>query len=318
MSLKPFRSWSQWIVLGFLVLVGLSQTTPLVAQAQTKSYPVSLELLAPTSSGNKIPTVTLGGWPIVLRMSANQELGIGRQFSITTTKFPVHGETGFIAFEEPGEACPSCLWFTPGTQHCGLEFAGFPPCSAGSMPSLVLLSDAGPGQGGINLASYVTTVGYELDDTSHRTNVVASLTAPNGFVSPSVTVDYCIAPPSVFAYRGRLGTQTLSFPALVELLNSDNVATLRAFVVSRSDADIFGRTPIVIRDLDGDGVIGAKDAELAGFNLLSREVVFHVRTLHQTGELFYSPRADLDGNGVSQCIEPGPGSGGGRLTPVPR
>jgi hypothetical protein len=114
---------------------------------------------------------------------------------------------------------------------------------------------------------------------------------------------------------GRLGTETLSVPALVELLNSNNVATLRAFVVSGNL--ILLRTPIVIRDLDLDGVIGAKDAELAGFNLLSREVVFQVRTLHQFGEFDYAPRSDLDGNGATDC-RCGGGPGGGSLTPVPR
>jgi len=331
MSSEPIRIWSHWITLGFLVLVGLSKTTPLDAQAQTRSFPVSLELLAPTSGGNKIPTVTWGGWPLVLRMSANQEIGIGRAdnpapaaFPVSTA-FPVYGETGSIVFEEPegclvpgtGDLSFSCLWFTPGTQLCPREFAGLPPCSAGSVPSLVLLSDAGPGQGGINLASYVTNVGYELDDTSHRTNVVASLTAPNGFVSPSVTaVDLCVGAIEngicFNGFIGRLGTQTLSLGALVELLNSNNVATLRAFVVN-----LVNRTaPTELTDLNGDGVIDAKDAELAGFKLLSREVVFQVRTLHQIGELFYAPHSDLDGNGESECLGCSPGGGG--LTPVPR
>jgi hypothetical protein len=332
MSLKPFRSWSHWIALGFFVLVGLFKTMPVAAQAQTKSYPVSLELLAPTSSGNKIPTVTWGGWPLVLRMSANEEIGIQTYFRaadpLRYTEFPVYGETGLIVLEEPTSSEGRGFWFTPGTQVCPLDFLRVTGCRAGSVWSLVLLSDVGPGQGGINLAKYVTNVGYELDDTGHRTNVVASLMAPNGFVSPSVTaVDYCVGTPSAgsacFNPFGMLGTQTLSFPALVELLNTNNVATLRAFVVSLRHSQLFGLNPpgpTVIRDLDGDGVIGAKDAELTGYELLSREVVFQVRTLHQEGELFYAPRSDLDGNGQSDCgsreVECGPG--GGRLTPVPR
>lgn len=330
MSLKPFRSWSQWIVLGFLVLVGLSQTTPLVAQAQTKSYPVSLELLAPTSGGNRIPTVTNGGWPIVLKMSANREIGIGTQdifgdFPISGEPgdFPISGDQGFVVFEEP-DFCHS--WVEPA---CPVNetYMSFNPgsCSGsqlpGAVPSLVLLADS---RGGTNLANQFTVVGYELDDTSNQTNVVASLVIPSWFLGPPPDIDLCVGAlltpegPCEDGARGVNSSGLVGLDQLVPDLNANNIATLRAFVVSAT-------APGFLSDLDGDAVTGAKDAELAGFRVISRELVFRVRTLYQVEDFRALPFVlDIDGNGLATCrfcsLCPGLGcaGGGGRLTPVPR
>jgi hypothetical protein len=85
--------------------------------------------------------------------------------------------------------------------------------------------------------------------------------------------------------------------------------------------------PQVLLDLNEDRVIDARDAELAGFRLLSREVTFRVRALYQKGRLRTAPLVDLDGNGSGDCdgrcqpcdlLPEECGAGGGALTPVPR
>lgn len=317
------------LLAGGLLLGAVTMPSLLLAQSQTRSYPVSLELLAPSSGGNRIPTVTLGGWPIVLRLTANHEIGIGAGFQ-SGLDFPINGDDGFVVFEEPDDchawvSNPFCdanetyVAFSPGV-HCEDGLTG------GSVPSLALLSDAGIGAGGLNLAGLFNVVGYELDDTSNHTNVIASLVAPNGFVTQSTVIDLCVGAelqpggPCEGPILARVGTGPIvDIHQIHDLLNQNNVATLRAFVVN-------GRAPSSFSDLNGDGVIGARDAELAGIQLLSREVVFRVRTLHQTGALSTLPLADLDGNGIASCVNceicfifPGEcAPGGGGLKPVPR
>jgi hypothetical protein len=313
------RGISPFLV-GGLLLAAVMMPALLTAQAQSRSHPVSLELLAPSTDGNKIPTVTWGGWPLVLRMLANKEIGIGRpgpfDFPVVCTEDPLPDPLSHIVFDEPDDchswenSCPvneTYLTFSPGAAN--LE------CDAG-VASLVLLADVGAGKGGFNLAYRFKTVGYELDDVSHRTSVVASMVVGNGLVTPAVVTDLCVGPPpenpelcSFGGILGQIGGETLPGDALLGLLNRNNVTTLRAFVVNRA-------APSQLSDLDADGLIGARDAELGGFRLLSREVVFRIRTLHEEAEFFFTPHADLDGNGGVECGDCAPGGGG--LTPVPR
>lgn len=273
--------------------------------------------------------MTLGGWPIVLKMTANREIGIGTSLE-SGTDFPISDDEAFIAFEEPDDChswldeesgCPvneTYMAFAPGV-HFGDSVSG-------TVASLALLSDAGIGAEGLNLARGFNLAGYELDDTSHHTNVVASLVAPNGFVTQTAVIDRCVGAelqpggPCEGSLLARVGTGPIvDIHQIHDLLDQNNVATLRAFVVN-------GRAPSSFSDLNGDGVIGARDAELAGIQLLSREVVFRVRTLHQTGALSTLPLADLDGNGIASCVNceicfifPGEcAPGGGGLKPVPR
>jgi hypothetical protein len=315
-----------------LGLLALCVPDPLGAESQTKSYPVSLQVLAPSSGGNRIPTVTLSGWPIVLKMSTNKEIGIGTQDG--AGDFPISGDQGFVVFEEPDD-CHS--WLSPGCSVNETYFSFTAPIECpqrdpaggclgnnvpGAVPSLVLLADA---VGGANLAGAFDAVGYELDDTNHQTNVVASLVVPNWFLRTSPLIDRCVGAlitpegPCVDLAIGTIdGSGSLGLGQIVDVLNQNNVTTLRAFVVS-------GTAPGFLADLDGDAVTGAKDAELAGFRVISREVVFRVRTLYQLADLRYSFFGDLDGNGLGTCEFCGLfcptrdcAGGGGGLTPVPR
>lgn len=312
-----------------LGLLALCVPGPLGAQSQTRPYPVSLQVLAPSSGGNRIPTVTLSGWPIVLKMSANKEIGIGTQEGASA--FPVSGDPGFIVFEERDGCyswlggCPvddTYLAFTPGSCSGGQL--------PGAVPSLVLLADA-DSRGGANLADQFTTAGYELNDTNHQTNVVASLVVPNWFLRPQPVLDLCMGAlrtPEGPCQGGAGGLNSsgvlVGLDQLVADFNQSNITTFRAFVVS-------GSAPGSFNDVNGDGVIGAKDAELSGFRVLSREVVFQVRTFYQFADIVRNDAAlgDLDGNGLSSCLicidpcndpssPPDCNGGGGGLTPVPR
>lgn len=319
------RRRPRWTESVSLVLLVLAMPTILKAQGG-RAYPITLELLAPTSAPNKISTVTWGGWPLVLKMTANREIGIGTQlfdFPVNSDDLVPHQGFSGIVFAEPDEcnswlndACPvneTYLDFAPG----GSAVNCFGDVNPGGVASLVLLADVGEGKGGFNLADRFTTVGYELDDVSHRTNVVASMVVGNGLVTPAVVVDRCVGPPPENpelclggGFLGQIDGVTLSdFQALLDLLNRNSVTTLRAFVVNRA-------APSQLFDLDADGLIGAADAELAGFRLLSREIVFRVRTLHEKTEFAFTPKADLDGNGGVNCGDCG--GGGGGLKPVPR
>lgn len=298
MSSKPFLSFSRSIAAAFLALVCLQATSRTV---QAQPFPVTLELLAPKSAGSKIPTVTWGGWPLVLRMTANREIGIGWtdpfEFPVNSVGLP----QGFsaVVFEEPDDChswADGCepnetyLEFRPGGLGCS---ASFNPVG---VASLVLLADAGEGESGANLARHFNNVGYELDDVTNKTNVVASMVVPNGLVTPPVVTDLCVgASQTIARFRGEL----LSFDALLTALNVDNIATFRAFVVNQA-------APQQLSDLNADGDISARDAELSGYRLLSREVVFRVRTFHQMAEIGFAPHADLDGNGFVFCPVPPP------------
>ena len=309
---KPFRSFFHAIAAAFFILQCFEAAS---RHANAQPIPVTLELLAPTSAGNQIPTVTWGGWPLILRMTANREIGIGWtepfEFPVNSTGLEGGASTagilgqGFsaIVFEEPDDChswadpCQSgvnetYLAFRPGRLECSANGAPGPTGEPVGVASLVVLADVGEGENGANLASHFNNVGYELNDVGKRTNVVASMVVPNGMVTPPVITDLCVEASGTLArFRGQL----LSFDELLTALNVNNITTLRAFVVNRT-------APAQLSDRNGDGVINSRDAELSGFSLLSREVVFRVRTFHQMAEFEFVPHADLDGNGTFSSL----------------
>jgi hypothetical protein len=305
-------------------LLALCIPSPLGAQSTTRPYSVSLQVLAPSSGGNKIPTVTLSGWPIILKMSGIKEIGIGTQ--VASSDFPVSSVQSFLVFEEPDE-CHS--WLFEDLCTVNETYLEFRPgsCSGGqipgAVPSLVLLADSS----GTNLADQFTVVGYELDDTNHQTSVVASLVTPSWFLRPPPPIDLCVGAlltPEGPCEGGALGLNSagglVRLDVLVDTFNQSSTTTFRAFVVS-------GRAPQSLNDANGDGVIDSKDADLVGYRVISREVVFRVRTLLQIEDLLNAPVLDdLDGNGLATCALCAtclPGGvdcqgGGGGLKPVPR
>ena len=207
------------------------------------------------------------------------------------------------------------------------------------LPGLVLLSDTGVGlvldQNGDplvprqarNLAGLVNSVGYELNDASRRTSIAANLTAPAGAFNPVVQFDNCVAPPSdptcvcgpsgptvcpLAPLRVRVdgGPPLDVTEAGLRSVLESRLITVRAFVVNAT-------APSVLTDMDGDGLVTADDAGLAGLHLLSGEEVVRFRQLHEkkiAAETNAVP-FDFDGNGLFPIVFP---THGGTLTQVPR
>jgi hypothetical protein len=215
------------------------------------------------------------------------------------------------------------------------------------LPGLVLLSDTGVGLvldenfnrprvlQERNLAGLLNSVAYDLKDGSHRTTVLAHMNVPHGrqhdlrtggsssipsqlprgLFTPMVLADRCVgtvpACGTNFTHIFRIdgGPQvSMEDHDMLDLLNA-KVVTLRAFVVN-------GTAPSVLSDLNGDGFVGAKDAVLAGYQLLSGEesvrfVGFYDDELEVLPLLF-----DFDGNGDAVGLLVAPG-GAGQITKVP-
>ena len=198
-------------------------------------------------------------------------------------------------------------------------------------PGLVLLSPTGVGlvlnnnftrpsiRQQRNLAGFLNAVGYELNDPNGSTTLSASMVMPHGLIAPIMKIDDCVGTFVTYHCDGGSRYQidggplvTASINANVQSLypqvfNSVPYYELRAFVVS-------GVAPSVLSDMNGDGIVTATDATLAGYNVISNEEVIRVRQYHgdicggvPLRNVFY---ADFDGNGrvLSSFVCPaGPG-----------
>ena len=83
---------------------------------------------------------------------------------------------------------------------------------------------------------------------------------------------------------------------------------MRVFVVS-------GRAPDALVDMDNDGVVTATDATLAGYRLLSEQVIVRFRTWHQELEVSIGVPYDRNGDGM---IPPPAPAGSGDMRDIPR
>jgi hypothetical protein len=179
-----------------------------------------------------------------------------------------------------------------------------------------------------NTAGFMSSVGYELSTTRGETSITATMIVPRHLYSSTRLVDSCtgIVDETVFPPTCS-GTSIQRTDGLPEedfnpWLVNETLVELRAFVATE---------PIdILSDLNGDGMVSAEDATLAGFNVLSDEVVFHLRQIlpeidvnHCNGldtpssGYVWNGRGtdvyvDLDGNGYGQVpsISCPPGSGG--------
>ena len=173
-----------------------------------------------------------------------------------------------------------------------------------------------------NLAGFMTSVGYELNDERLRTTVTTSLMVPRHLFERRYLEDQCFvfAPGLCDTYLRVEGR-----PAVPQAeANLDNYdVTIRAFVVQ-------GTAPSTVTDCDSDGVVTANAASCMGYQLLSRERVFTIRQIGRADEcnLLRDPwgssatagRAfvDFDGNGNLIMISCPGGSTGGGLPPRQR
>jgi hypothetical protein len=188
-------------------------------------------------------------------------------------------------------------------------------------PGVVLLSNTGPGvvldqnfnfpagpRQLRNLAGFLTSVAWEMNDSVKHSDVVLHMNVPNGLFKPVVQLDTCVGIVSNGVCPGGQLFRVDGGPLATSITNlGDKVTTLRIFVVN-------GTAPSVLSDLDGNGVVDSKDAVLAGYSLISREATLRFRTFNQDEILGFI--VDLDGNHAAPA--PPLPAGGGQVSPIPR
>jgi hypothetical protein len=358
-----------FIVLCFFACIGIGYVPISLSaslQESTASDFISIDVLSPKVDGsNSIPTEATSGWPLILRLSANGELGIG-SFN-DSPLFPTGGIKARLVFADPDgchswyESCQEVdetyLDFTPGDGRSNVydppssiipQFylydsvtrtnsaltqvgpgSGYGP--SGRLPGLVIASDAGVGlvlddnfnlpmkapMQARNLAGFLNSVNYELNDATGHTSIVAQMSVPGGLFTPLVLMDLSVGKKARKQcsvtdpwYRIDGGKISKTSQELLRGRLAEKIVTIRTFVVN-------GTAPLTLDDLDGDGIIGAKDAESAGYSLLSSEAVVRVRFLYNIFDNIFL--FDLDGNGcVGEWDWGGGGPCPGGLTKVPR
>ncbi len=172
-----------------------------------------------------------------------------------------------------------------------------------------------------NLAGFMTSVGYELNDERQRTTITTSLMVPRHLTERRYLEDqaFCDQGPCD-TYRRVEGAP----PMLASEANIDNHdVTFRAFVVQ-------GVAPTVMFDCNFDNKVDAADAECMGYRLLSREKSFTIRQIGRVDECKPSLDSwgtsktagrefvDFDGNGMMLTLSCPGGSTGGGLPPRQR
>lgn len=169
-------------------------------------------------------------------------------------------------------------------------------------PGLVILSNVGVGivmtplaQGwnpvvprqARNLAGFVTSVGYELDDASDRTSITAVMMVPRFLFSHLQLIDVCVG---AVTFDGNGDPVSCAEGAVQRLdggpitpaaVNDLSEVELRAFVVEPVWSAALGRleTLDVVTDMNADGRLASTDAELMGWRVLSNEVVYEFRQI---------------------------------------
>lgn len=210
------------------------------------------------------------------------------------------------------------------------------------LPGLVVLSPAGVGRvmnrdfslpptlTQRNLAGFMSSVGWLPRNSFGLPEVTATMLLPNGLLAPIVQMDFCVAGTCMENgyYRVDGGPlQSYVFPpfdphswgldAIYQNIFANTRYELTAFIVK-------GVAPSTLADLDGDGRVGAEDARLAGYTLLSNEVRLPFRQTVMPGRAcnngtgrMHGLSADLDGDGqaLPGCSM---GGGAGMLSTIPR
>jgi hypothetical protein len=169
-------------------------------------------------------------------------------------------------------------------------------------PGLVILSNVGVGivmtplaQGwnpvlprqGRNLAGFTTSVGYELSDAHGRTSVTAVMMVPRFLFSHLQLADPCVGAVTLdgdgnpVSCAGAAIQRVDGGPIQPASINDESLVELRAFVVEPVWSAALGRmeTLDIVTDMNADGQVGAADAELMGWRVLSNEIVFNFRQI---------------------------------------
>ena len=190
-----------------------------------------------------------------------------------------------------------------------------------NLPGLVVLADAGPSvftsedfnrplpRKARNLAGLFQSVAYELKDLRGKTSIRAHMNVPEQLFSPVLMVDESVDD----RCNGTLAridggpVECLSDVGISDV--GTEMVTIRAFVVNGQvpPAVAGNRWLDELEDANGDGVVDIKDAEQAGWRLLSGQAILKITQLGMVLPQIYF---DLDGDGEagSLVLPPDPGS----------
>lgn len=169
-------------------------------------------------------------------------------------------------------------------------------------PGLVILSNVGVGRvltslaagwapvlprQARNLAGFINSVGYELNDGNDRTSITAVMMVPRFLFSRIQLVDVCTG---TVTFNGNNEPQSCAGTPLQRVdggppepvsVNDESLVEVRAFIVEPVWSAALGRIVTLdsVTDMNNDGQLNAVDAELMGWRVLSNETVFSFRQI---------------------------------------
>lgn len=186
-----------------------------------------------------------------------------------------------------------------------------------------------------NSAGFMTMVGYELNTTKKKTSITASMLVPRHLYSHTRLIDLCTGD----WYFDEDAQEIVCDGDAIQRIESgpiepydeddriDTEVELRAFVVASHVGSSYEAID-ELEDQNGDGKVTAADAALAGYVVLSNEVVIGFTQISNstgecngtdtptTGDVFWyrntNVYVDIDGNGTNGAVSSScpPGSGG--------
>lgn len=214
------------------------------------------------------------------------------------------------------------------------------------IPGLVLISEHGQGivyepDGSrpvqyevVNLAGFVNSVGYTLNDPKIRTTITANLIVPSYLIAPVIIADECVGeignPPDFSLCESYYRVDGRDFVPAASIVGEDPISTfLIGFGEVMKETDftvsamvVNGVAPDTVLDLAAPfGVIDDYDLEAMGYTVLgSKESASF--NLHPGPPCFGGPSQQIgyfhfDDNGISKFDDVCP-AGSGSLTRPPR
>jgi hypothetical protein len=311
---------------------------PLCAESAPQRQHVSLEFVLPSGITQSSAQHYFFGWPLVLRATSNDELSIyDLRPPLLSTYFVYFDPTNcFDRLLFDYEALKDCLAVPPVETY--MEFSVYTKVPGANVsfgpndawPGLVILSNHGKGlvldsdfnrTGPLqqrNLAGLMDWVSFELVDDTGHSNLTGGFNIQRGFFGPIMQVDEAVGePPGQPGYSGSplyridggpvlAATAGVSPYDVYDDLLQGGTLELRAFIVS-------GTAPATFIDLNHDGRINRVDAVIAGYRVISDEIVLKIRVMPDDtgcGRRYLTYLTDLDGNGFTHgCIggDLGPG-----------
>jgi hypothetical protein len=144
-----------------------------------------LGLINPILPSSALPKETTGGWPLTIRLTSNNELGVGTR--ATPPAFPEEGQTGFLVFTDP-DGCPSFSLlvlspgpcFNPAVDETFLEFTtdtdqvGVPDLLGNPLRRIALTDSLGGGPPSMLVFDPQTGTNSHLQAYGPRTSAVNS------------------------------------------------------------------------------------------------------------------------------------------------